>query len=590
MWKQKDPKLKTVKDVVMKNTGLSEYDLLHDDNTYEIYTLGPVIEKFKEAANKKITVHIVGDYDVDGISATDIIEIVCRYLSIPYTKRVPNRHKEGYGLNRNIVLEYSDGILFTVDNGIMAFDAVDLAKKNGLFVIVTDHHQARADHSVPDADILIDPSAFPETADWNKYCGAGIAYKIAEKLLPENSYELKCCNGLAAIGTIADMVDLESDNKKIVLSGIKYLEDYKTRTPGVGALLRASGSTMGITSTGISFGLGPMINACGRLEGMTISVTEDPMSHTAEHDCVASANLPLDLLTKNFTSYKDADKFALDIKAINDTRKRLKKEQMKIVDEIIDKEMLSYDAPIIVYSPNLHLGIVGILAGEIVEKYGVPAIVLTSDSKGTGIKGSARSAGNVNMKELLDSVSDDLLGYGGHAGAAGLSLELSKLQKFREDTNEKLADVVFEKPEMTYDLEIQEGNVEKLIDEVNKYQPYGMGNPEPVFLIRNFKPMPMFGSKDIFKIIPGTDHIIFQGKLVKAPAFFLREKYESLTEKHDYMDIIGTVQRSFNAKGYPEATFLIKDLAAAENPPVLKKTSLFEMMSEKVNQKKEVKA
>lgn len=580
MWDIRDPKISSVEELVVKNTGVSASELLNDTKEYKISSLSKAADKLREAAIKGTFVTVVGDYDVDGITASAIMDKILSELKIPHRIRLPKRFKEGYGLKDTIVDEVDNGILFTVDNGIVAFDAIKKAKDKGLFVIVTDHHQKSADGKLPEADILVDPSAFPETADFSSYCGAGIVYKLGEELFGKDHPLMKKLSVFAALGTVADVMPLIKDNRKIVREGLKNFVAPGGCTQGLCSLKSAMNIKYGITSTDISFGFGPALNAAGRLEGTTINVEYTEKDGTSsEEDVVADAMMSFHILADKFDSWSESDKLAMKIKTINQMRKELKKIQYALVTDIVDKEY-SMDAPIVVYLPKLHLGIIGILAGNLAEDYGVPAIVFTDDPKDPDlIKASARTAGGVNLKELLDSCSEDIVQYGGHAGAAGLSIKRSMIDKFREDLNDKLSTVSFSKSKLKYDFEIKESEVDDYLKELDKFGPYGEGNPEPLFLIKNYRLIPAGGS--LFSM-SGEDHVFMQGSNTKANAFFLQNKFKQIKDPR-YLDIVCTLGYSYDMYGNQNPTVFIKDLQQAENPPEIKRSEIFKRLAEQIN-------
>lgn len=583
MWEQKDKTLKTVADVVHKNTGLTDKELLHDTKEYKIKDLDKIVEKLKEAREKHIPVTIVGDYDCDGVSSTSILILLFRYMHIDHRYILPKRFKEGYGLKDTIVDRIDSGILITVDNGIVAFDAVKKAKDKGLYVIITDHHARHPSGRLPDADIIIDPATLPGTADYQYYCGAGIAYKIAEEALGKKHPLLKKLSAIASFGTVADMVPLLGDNRKIVAAGLKNIFQSGGRTMGMYKLLDRMYIKNQMTSTDISFGIGPAINAAGRLEGTEIFYTKfNEKGEEEEVSTIADATMGVEILTNVYEDFTEAENAVEDLIHINNERKQLKKSQFKTVLEYIDTNAMYGDAPLVVYCPGLHLGIVGILAGELTEKFGVPAIVLTDDpTNPNNIKGSARSVPKINLKALLDKHAEDMVAYGGHPGAAGLTVERSKLEEFREHLNEELFDEVFEPEKLKYDLEIEEKDVEHYLDELDKYGPFGQGNPEPLFLIRNFRLYPNGGTMFEYK---GDEHVIMQGAFVKANAFFLQEKFKEIDDP-TYLDIVCTLGRSWDKDGNPIPTLFIEDLQKAEKEKKKKRTSFFEEMEKTINQK-----
>lgn len=585
MWKLKDPEIKDVLQFVMNNTGMTKNELMNNNLIGDIPELDAVADEFRKAARDKIPMHFVTDYDVDGQGCSFIANQICVNMGIPYTIYIPKRFEDGYGLNPHIVDKYSDGYLVTCDNGIVAFDAIKKAKDKGLKVIILDHHGMSKDGKLPDADFIVDPSheALPGKSTVGEVCATGILLFLAKKLIGDNKEAMDRCFCMGALATICDVMPLTGDNRVIVKKGVECLMDYSRRTKGMGALLRATGDARYVTSVGISFGIGPAINACSRLEGTNVEIADDPYSKTKGYTVTADAMMVYNLLTRNFTDYKSADNAAREVQSVNNLRKVMKFDQTKEAFKIIEKDLLYSDAPIIVYSPHFHLGLVGIIAGQITEKYGVPAIVLCDDPKNPlNIKGSARSIPKINIKSVLDDCAEDLVGYGGHAGAAGLSLNRANLNKFREDANRVLENEEFDKPESTYDFEITEDQIESVLDVLDVCQPFGNHNPEPVFLLKNFKPYPVAGTSDRIKYV-GNEHVILQGKAYQAPAFFLRTKFDEEIHDLSYLDVLCTLDWSYDKMGNKSPKIMIKDVREALSPPMKKHSAMFERFARQVN-------
>lgn len=561
MWKQKDPALHTIEEVVMKNTGLSKEELLNDEKEYQIRDVEKVIEVLNRAAEEKTFVTVIGDYDTDGVTSSSEWELMLKAKNIPHRIRLPKRHLEGYGLNEKIIDEIETGIVLTVDNGIAAIPAIKKAKDKGLYVIVVDHHQPVLNQEtkeviLPEADIIIDPHAIKGQADFKYYCGAGLTYKIAEAWFGKNHYIMKKLSSLAAIGTVGDVVELKGDNRKIVRNGLKNMLTREGRTIGLLKLMQTFNLSERVTAEDIGFSISPAINACGRLG--------DPVAPK-------EAEQPLELLTFN-GSFDEAQAMAEEIAgrnldgrlSVNETRKRLVKAADKKAEEIISENAMYGDCPLVIHIPEINEGIIGIVAGHLLEKYGVPTIVFTNSSKDPNVlKGSGRSIASVNLKELLDTCASDLIGYGGHPGAAGLSILSEKLDEFRMHLQENVGEVEYEEKGLTYDLEITEKEVETLIPELDKYGPYGQGNPQPVFLIRNYK---LFPKNSKLYHVSGSEeeHVSFFGLCTKANAFWLNEKYKEIGQPK-YLNIIGTLDVSYFKK---EPTYGIKviDMEPAPEP------------------------
>ena len=580
-WKQKNPKLKTVKEVVMNNTGLSEEELLNDTTEYKIRDIDKVVEVLNKAKKEKTFITIVGDYDTDGVTSSSEWELMLNYQKMPHRIRLPLRHSEGYGLNEKIIDEIDEGILLTVDNGIAAINAIKKAKEKGLYVIVVDHHQPYIDEKtkevvLPEADIIIDPHAIKGQADFNYYCGAGLTFKIAEEWLGKNHWLLRKLVSLAAIGTVGDVVSLTKDNRKIVKNGINSMLEWKGRTTGLYKLMQLNFLTERITAEDIGFSISPALNACGRLG-----------APTAPKEAMQSFELltfdgdfnKAEILAKAIAG-RDKDN-----PSVNEVRKKLVKEADKKADEIISDNAMFGDAPLVIYIPNINEGIIGIVAGHLTEKMGVPTIVFTDSNKDPNVlKGSGRSVSSVNLKELLDKCASDMLGYGGHPGAAGLSILKSNLDTFREHLQENIGDFEYENTDLTYDLEIKETEISDYVEELDKYGPYGEGNPQPIFLIQGYKLFPKDSS--LFHISGSeNEHITFYGSCSKANAYWLKEKYESIGQPK-YLNIIGTLDLSYY-KNEVTPSIKVLDMEAAPEPK--KKTTLLQRkVMEKINEKSKI--
>ena len=393
-WKQADPSLKTIKDVVMKHTGKSEAELLNDEKEYEIRGIDKVVEKLDEAVKNGTFILVIGDYDADGVTSTSQWDLGLSNKKANYRIRLPKRHSEGYGLNEKIIDEIDEGIILTVDNGIAAMPAIKKAKEKGIYVIVVDHHQPVLDKDtkeiiLPEADIIIDPHAIPGQADFNYYCGAGLTYKIMEKWFGKGHWILKKMVSFAAIGTVCDVVTLTEDNRKIVKAGLESILTRQGRTTGLMKLMQVFSLNNRITAEDIGFSLGPAINSCGRLG--------DPIAPE-------EATQSLKLLTFN-GSFDTAEIMANEIAgrnlegkvSVNEMRKKLVKEADRKAEQIIADEVMFGDAPLVVYVPEINEGIIGIVAGHLTEKYNVPSIVFTDSNKDPNVlKGSGRSVEDVN--------------------------------------------------------------------------------------------------------------------------------------------------------------------------------------------------
>lgn len=506
-------------------------DFLNPEKDPYLTGLNETVDFIKNEISKGTAISIIGDYDCDGITSSTILSLAFTEASgkEPFV-RIPRRFSEGYGLSMKIIDEINEGLIVTVDNGIAAIEQVKEAKKKGLKVVVIDHHlpvkNEKGEVVLPDADVILDPHAIPGSS-FSNYCGAGLAYRVAKLLIPNNPLLTPLC-ALASIGTVADVMPLVGDNRNIVINGMAAVNS-RNITTGLHLLLEELGIEW-VSEGDYGFKLGPVMNAAGRLldDGPidVVNVLKTNFDPTDMHNAIALDDLheQVKTLVKN-----------------NEKRRELVRSSMLEADELMKKEVLR--RPIVLYSPNFSEGIIGIIAGQLAEQYQTPAIVFT-DTKTEGIlKGSGRTYGNVHLKDLLDSVSQYLLGYGGHAGAAGLSVKYEDLYDFKIALNGKLKDVDFgvDTEHLSYDLEIPLSDVASSLKELDKYAPFGEGNPQIRFKVTGFECSPVNG-KFSKPMGPHMEHIRFYGKDVSAVGFDLAERYQSDGEPKimDFVGMLGT--------------------------------------------------
>ena len=411
--------------------------------------------KKKIAEGKKI--RVCGDYDVDGIMSSYILTDGLSRLGADADTAIPDRMKDGYGLSTDMVEKaFADGTdtIVTCDNGVSAWDSIALAKEKGMTVIVTDHHEVSR---LPDADVVADPKQPGDGYENKAICGAGVAYKLMKLMLGEDADRYL---PFAAFATVCDVVDLLGENRAMVSVGLRMLR--ATDHVGISALCRACGiEKEKIRPYDIGFVLGPCLNASGRLE---------------------SAMAALGLMTE--TDPARADETACSLRELNEERKALTEKGIVRAEEIIESEGLSDDKVLVVYIPELHESICGIVAGRLKDKYTRPVIVLAKGEE--HVKGSGRSVEGFDLFEGLNESSEFLQKYGGHALAAGLSLDEDKIGAFAEKINgvcdlgpDDLARKV--RIDMVLPLSFLS---EELVDEIRLLEPFGKGNARPVFALR----------------------------------------------------------------------------------------------------------
>ena len=450
------------------------YKYLHSPKTMKDVVIAVDIIKRKIQENKKI--RIIGDYDVDGIISVFILYTALKKCGANVDYEIPDRIKDGYGINENIVkVAYDEGVdtIITCDNGISAIDQIQYAKDLGLTVIVTDHHDVPfiEEDGVrtflsSQADAIINPKQIECEYKFKSICGAGVAFKLMEALYEEIGMDKEECYKLIefiAIATVCDVVDLIDENRIFVKNGLEMLNNSKNI--GINALKKACGlEDKEITAYHLGFVIGPCLNASGRLD---------------------SAKKGLELLLME--DDEEAKNLAQEIVDLNDARKNMTKEGVDIAINIIDSTDINNDNILVVYIPDIHESLAGIVAGRVKEKYNKPTIILTKSEE--GVKGSARSIEEYNMFEGLLACKELLDKFGGHPMAAGLSLQEDKVDELRIALNNKceLTDEdLTRKIMIDSSLPLEYLNLH-LIEELNVLEPFGKGNAKPVFGVRDAK-------------------------------------------------------------------------------------------------------
>lgn len=432
------------------------------------------IDILKEKILEDKKIRVIGDYDIDGVNATYILLEGLERLGADVDSDIPDRISDGYGLNRHLVERaYEAGVdtLITCDNGIAAADEIAYGKEMGMTVIVTDHHEVPFDeqdgekrYRIPPADAVMDPKQPDCLYPFKGLCGAAVAYKLMEALwesMGKDSADLDDLIENVAIATIGDVMDLEDENRIFVKEGLQMLR--RTKNPGLKALIECTGiDKNSLNSYHIGFVLGPCINASGRLD---------------------TAKRALELLRAG--TQKEADILAGDLKELNDSRKDMTEEAVKQAEEQVETTTISKDKVLVVYLPDCHESLAGIVAGRIRENYYKPVFVLTDAEE--GVKGSGRSIDGYHMYEELNKCKELLTKFGGHRLAAGLSLPKENVGKFREMLNKNCTLTEEEmKEKVTIDMEMPFGCVtEGLVKELELLEPFGKGNTKPVFAARD---------------------------------------------------------------------------------------------------------
>ena len=509
------------------------YKYLHSPKTMKDVVIAVDIIKRKIQENKKI--RIIGDYDVDGIISVFILYTALKKCGANVDYEIPDRIKDGYGINENIVkVAYDEGVdtIITCDNGISAIDQIQYAKDLGLTVIVTDHHDVPfiEEDGVrtflsSQADAIINPKQIECEYKFKSICGAGVAFKLMEALYEEIGMDKEECYKLIefiAIATVCDVVDLIDENRIFVKNGLEMLNNSKNI--GINALKKACGlEDKEITAYHLGFVIGPCLNASGRLD---------------------SAKKGLELLLME--DDEEAKNLAQEIVDLNDARKHMTKEGVDRAINIIDSTDINNDKILVVYIPDIHESLAGIVAGRVKEQYNKPTIILTKSEE--GVKGSARSIEEYNMFEGLLACKELLDKFGGHPMAAGLSLQEDKVDELRIALNNKceLTDEdLTRKIMIDSSLPLEYLNLH-LIEELNVLEPFGKGNSKPVFGVRDAKitkAMLLGKDKNVLKLKLLTNNNI----TIDAMIFNDLENFESkIIEKYGNEELDNLYNKSNN--------------------------------------------
>ena len=438
------------------------------------------MERAVQILQKKITqkkkIRIIGDYDIDGVTATCILLKGLKRLKANVDTYIPDRVKDGYGMHEQLIDKaLEDGIdtILTCDNGIAAAAEIEYAKKEGLTVIVTDHHDIPFRDTedgriwiIPKADAVVNPKQNDCLYPNKNICGAVVAWKLIWALyerLGIDSDEIWDFLELAAIATVGDVMDLQGENRIIVKEGLKKLSS--TSFEGLKALICVNNlEGAEITAYHVGFVIGPCINASGRLD-------------------TAARSLEL-LLADNM---EDAMKLADDLYDLNQSRKAMTEQGKEQAIQSIEENNLGKDRVLVVYLPDCHESLAGIIAGRIREAYNKPVFVLTKGAD--GVKGSGRSIEAYSMYEELVKCSDLLTQFGGHPMAAGLSMEEKNVELFRRRLNDNCTLTEQELiPKIMIDVPMPISYLsKKLTEQLKVLEPFGKGNSKPLFAQKNLR-------------------------------------------------------------------------------------------------------
>jgi single-stranded-DNA-specific exonuclease len=434
------------------------------------------VDRILKAINRREKILIFGDYDVDGVTATTILLEFFRSVGADVSYYIPHRITEGYGLQgrhiMNCALAKKIDLIITVDCGSGSYDAVAAANAAGIDVIITDHHVMP--DTIPPAVAVINPMRSDCPSGFDDLAGVGVAFYLLiclrKQLRDENFWKdrpepnLKSICDLVALGTLADMVPLTNNNRILAKTGLDIIST--SPRSGMKALMRVCGiDKRSVNSEDVVFGLAPRLNSAGRIERASLAVEL--------------------LMTK---SMDDAGQIANSLNHMNRKRRSIETEMMaQIEDHLKANPSLLRKNTLVLAHPDWHSGILGIVAARVVKKYFCPVVLITT-ADGVGI-GSARSIPGVNLYDGLCACAGDLESFGGHSMAAGLKIRTEKIDRFESEFENVVGDITKPDdfiPKIYIDYELAFDTIsEGLIDEIESLNPFGTGNPEPIFMARN---------------------------------------------------------------------------------------------------------
>ena len=520
-WIQNPNQYKSVEEAILGMSGQTELELLSPDTVPPdcVDGIPEAARAIQLAIENKIPVKIVGDYDVDGITSTAILTKLLNYYGVEPSTYIPKRFTDGYGVSEKILAGVKNTLIITVDNGIAAGDVLGKAVEEGRNgVVVLDHHLPDG-REPKNAIAVVDPYLHPDMNEFTEYCGAGLAFKLAEYMLLDEPLAtaeklLNDIQVLACFGTIADSMPLIGDNRRIVMDGIALVNSGRAMlSQGISQLLTigCNGSEFSVET--VSYNIAPLINTPGRLynaggtSSLKMLMCDDPI---------------------------EAQTYGAKMVQINKQRQTQVSTWMKKIQEALSKSTEEI-APVVVFEPEMPEGLIGLVAGKLASTYHCPAIVMVRGENGI-VKGSARTYGEFHIKDMLDTMSSLFTTYGGHAGAAGISLMQSDIEEFRQKVRAYFKDYQTSGggEYVLYDVVLAPEDVPAALEVIKKYQPLGQGVPNPVCRINQFAvDAPFYMGAD-------KSHIKFPGQNFAAVAFGMAGQYVQQGEPKS-IDMVGTI-------------------------------------------------
>lgn len=516
-----------------------------DYSPMQMKDMDKAVQQIKSAINNKEKIRIISDYDVDGVMSNYILFKAFVRLNARVDYVIPDRIKDGYGLNSKLIDEAKNqaiDLIVTCDNGIAAIEEITYANSLGIKVVVTDHHEVpftmeedKKSYHLPQALAVVDNKQVDCPYPYKQLCGASVAFKLVQALYAEFGIEEKELEEFyvyMAIATVCDVVELKDENRAIVKRGLAYLK--KNEDIGLNALIEANNLVKEqIKEYHFGFIIGPCINAGGRLE---------------------TAQMALELFLEE--NKQEAKRKAIELTNLNHTRKNMTLQGVEKAMKIVQSEKYCKDKVLVVYLPECHESLAGIIAGRVRENTGKPTFILTDGKE--GLKGSGRSIEQYSMYEEMSKVADVFVKFGGHPMAAGFSIQTKNLEKMRKRLNEEtsLQDKDFVTKRYIDAAMPFSYITEALIEELSQLAPFGKDNEKPAFAVKNatiLKANILGAAKNVLKLTIEQQGTVLQGIRFGEVKPFL-EELEKRVPSSEYRKLLDGQEVAISAAilYYPE--------------------------------------
>lgn len=504
----------------------------------EIIDMDKAVSRIRRAIDEFERIAIYGDYDVDGVTSTALLFSYLESVGANVMYYIPDREGEGYGLNCKAIdtlHEMNIDLIITVDNGISAVVEVAHANSLGIDVVVTDHHQEG--DVLPDAIAVVDPHRRDSGCRFKEYAGVGVAFKLVCAIEGDSMAVIENCGDLVALGTVADVVSLTGENRRLVRLGLRQLQN--SGRPGLRSLIDMAGLTgKTITSTSIAFVIAPRLNAAGRLgkasHAVKLLITEDD---------------------------DEAFTYADELTAKNKERQAIEQIINREVSEMLEKDSsVIFDRVIVIAGEKWNGGVIGIFASKICERYGKPCIIISYD--GDTAKGSGRSIEGFSLYEAISACSEQLIGFGGHTLAAGINLKTENIDSFRKAINEYASHKfpLMPSPELNIDCQLPPSAVTMQFCEASQLlEPFGADNPTPLIAVMGLTLTDIYGAG-------GGKHQRLT--LTRGESVITAMKFSTCDEDFpfkvgDVVDIAITLDKS-TYRGRDSLTLIVRDIRLSE--------------------------